>query len=196
MAWGAINAHFRLQMVIVPGNLNARDNIANILRLVLFPLVRQHGGNWRHMFQHDDARPILPGLHNISYETTMLLSCSGLPDHRIWIKLSICGMNLVTVFNVKWTLHALLQSLLQPYSSIGQQYHKLWSSACVSPCTVDFKYATQGGYTRYWLYRFLNHLMFLWRHVHIPIFPSLCCRTVPEKSHVIEYIDPISHALT
>ena len=83
MAWGAINAHFRLQMVIVPGNLNARDNIANILRLVLFPLVRQHGGNWRHMFQHDDARPILPGLHNISYETTMLLSCSGLPDHRI-----------------------------------------------------------------------------------------------------------------
>ena len=32
---------------------------------------------------------------------------------------------------VKWTLHAMLQSLLQLYSNIGQQYHKLWSAACV-----------------------------------------------------------------
>ena len=56
MVWGAINAVFKSQLVIVQGNLTARRYVDTVLQPVLLPLLRQHGGN-RLVFQHDNARP-------------------------------------------------------------------------------------------------------------------------------------------
>jgi len=53
MVWGAINADFRSQLVVVQGNLNAQRYVDNILQPVLLPLlaqacVRAQGGHTRY----------------------------------------------------------------------------------------------------------------------------------------------------
>ena len=57
MVWGAINTNFRSRLVIVNGNLNAIRYVGEILQPHLLPLLAQHGGNNRLLFQHDNARP-------------------------------------------------------------------------------------------------------------------------------------------
>lgn len=58
MVWGgAINANFRSPLVVINGNLNARGYVAQVLQPHLLPLLAQHGGNARFLFQQDNARP-------------------------------------------------------------------------------------------------------------------------------------------
>ena len=59
MVWGAINTNFRSRLVIVNGNLNAIRYVGEILQPHLLPLLAQHGGNNRLLFQHDNARPLV-----------------------------------------------------------------------------------------------------------------------------------------
>ena len=57
MVWAAINADFRSPLVVLDGNLNAQRYINAILRPHLLPLLQQHGGVARFVFQQDNATP-------------------------------------------------------------------------------------------------------------------------------------------
>ena len=56
MVLGAINANFQSPLVVINGNLNARGYVDQVLHPHLLPLLTQHGGNARFLFQQDNAR--------------------------------------------------------------------------------------------------------------------------------------------
>ena len=57
MVWGAINAGFRSNLIILDGTLTARRYIDGILYPVLLPLLRRQRQNQNLIFQQDNARP-------------------------------------------------------------------------------------------------------------------------------------------
>ena len=57
MVWGAINSNFRSQLVVIDGNLTSHRYINQVLQPVLMPLLAQHGGPNRFVFQQDNATP-------------------------------------------------------------------------------------------------------------------------------------------
>ena len=54
MVWATINQHFKTVLVVIQGNLTARQYINQVLRPHVRPLFRQRNGL---TFQQDDARP-------------------------------------------------------------------------------------------------------------------------------------------
>ena len=57
MVWGAINAGFRSNLIILDVTLTARRYIDGILNAVLLPLHRRQRQNQNLIFQQDNARP-------------------------------------------------------------------------------------------------------------------------------------------
>lgn len=57
MVWGAINARFRSELVVINGNLTAQGYVNQVLQPTLLPLLDQHGGRNQLVFQHDNATP-------------------------------------------------------------------------------------------------------------------------------------------
>lgn len=44
MVWGAINADFKSELVVIDGNLTAQRYVNEVLRPILLPLLDGHGG--------------------------------------------------------------------------------------------------------------------------------------------------------
>ena len=57
MVWGAINADFKSELVVIDGNLTAQRYVNEVLRPILLPLLNGHGGRNQMTFQHDNATP-------------------------------------------------------------------------------------------------------------------------------------------
>ena len=57
MVWGAINAGFRFNLIILDGTLTARRYNDGILNPVLLPLLGRQRHNQNLIFQQDNARP-------------------------------------------------------------------------------------------------------------------------------------------
>jgi transposase len=57
MVWAAMNANFRSPLVQINGTLTAKGYVNDVLQPHLVPLLTQHGGVARFVFQHDNATP-------------------------------------------------------------------------------------------------------------------------------------------
>ena len=148
MIWAGISLNGRTALVVVPGNLNGRRYIDEILRPLVVPYLRQMGRNA--IFQDDNARP------HRAWIVDNFLQLNGV-QRLEWPPMSpdlSCIEHLRDILGRAVNKHinqhtrlACLQRLLQEWAAIPQrQIQRLVNSMRrrLNECCVNL-----GGYTHY-----------------------------------------------